>query len=202
VTITLKVGLTGGIGSGKSTVARMLYQSGHALIDADAIAKATTDSGGAAIEKIKTVFGPDFITEQGSLDRVRMRGLVFNDVRLKTELEAIIHPLVHLEISRQSCMAEASGYSCIIFDIPLLVESGVWRESMHRILVVDCQEETQISRVVARDALAQKVVEKVMSMQSSREARIRAADLVLFNDGISLQVLASEARQIASQFEL
>lgn len=198
----LRLGLTGGIGSGKSTVAHLLVGYGATLIDADAISRATTAPGGAAIAAIKEAFGPPAITHDGALNRDAMRTLVFADPAAKARLESIIHPLVSQEIARRAEQAEAASQKCIVFDIPLLVESGHWRRSLHRVLVVDCLETTQIARVVERNGLAVQDVEKIVFAQASRTLRLAAADVVLFNDGIGLEDLALRAREIATQFGL
>jgi dephospho-CoA kinase len=196
------LGLTGGIGSGKSTVAHMLVERGAGLIDADAISRACTASGGAAMAAIRTQFGADFIDGDGALQRARMRQQVFDDPQAKTRLEAIIHPLVAEQIAQQSRAFEAAGRRCIVYDIPLLVESGHWRRRLQRILVVDCSAATQSQRVQARNALSAQAVEKIMAAQASRAQRLRAADSVLFNDGITLEALALAVHRIAAQFGL
>ncbi len=196
----LRLGLTGGIGSGKSTVAALLALQGAAVIDADAISRATTAAGGAAIAPIRQQFGADFVASDGAMDRDRMRQKVFEDPRAKARLEAIIHPLVGLEVAAQA-MAQA-GARCIVFDIPLLVESGHWRKKLQRVLVVDCSAQTQISRVQARNGLAPEQVQKIMAAQASRNRRLAAADLVLCNEGMSLAELATLVKRVAGQFGL
>jgi dephospho-CoA kinase len=196
------LGLTGGIGSGKSTVAQMLAARGAGVIDADAISRACTASGGAAIAAIRAQFGADFIDSDGALQRARMRQQVFDDPQAKTRLEAIIHPLVAEQIAEQSRAFVTAGKRCIVFDIPLLVESGHWRKRLQRILVVDCSTATQSQRVQTRNALSAQAVEKIMAVQASRAQRLRAADSVLFNDGITLAALALGVDKIAAQFGL
>ncbi|MFI5447239.1 dephospho-CoA kinase [Polaromonas sp. UC242_47] len=196
----LRVGLTGGIGSGKSTVARMLADSGAVVIDSDAIARQTTASGGAAIALIAQQFGAGFITPEGAMDRDKMRQLVFSDAGAKTRLEAIVHPLVGAETARQAAQADSA---CIVFDVPLLVESGRWRPRLDRVLVVDCSEETQISRVMARNGWAREAVAQVMAGQASRQQRLAAADVCIYNDAsMSLPALALLVRQLAQRFGL
>jgi len=197
-----RVGLTGGIGSGKSTVAALFAASGASIIDADAISRTTTGPGGAAISRIREVFGPAMLTAQGALDRDQMRALAFSDPDAKTQLENIIHPLVGQAIAAQTQEAENAGTRCIVFDIPLLVESAHWRQSLHRILVIDCAEETQIARVAARNGLSATDIQKIVAAQVPRARRLAAADCVLFNDGIDLQHLAHEVREIGHQFGL
>lgn len=198
----LRLGLTGGIGSGKSTVAAMLSKLGAALIDADAVSRATTAVGGSAIAALAQEFGEAFITPDGALGRDRMRDLVYADPAAKKRLEAIVHPLVGKEIARQTDAYVQSGSACIVFDIPLLVESTRWRPNLDRVLVVDCLVETQIQRVMARSALPRDAVAKIIAAQASREQRLRAADLVIFNDQISLAQLEDEATQMAVRLGL
>lgn len=198
----LRLGLTGGIGSGKSTVARLLADWGAALVDADAIARAVTAPAGPAIPLIAEVFGQDFMTPDGALDRDKMRGLIHTDPMSRQRLESIIHPLVALETQRQASIAIREGRPCIVFDIPLLVESPTWRQKVHHVLVVDCTPEVQISRVMARNHLTRIEVEKVMASQAGRELRLGAADTVLFNVGLSIEELTDEVRQIAHRFGL
>ena len=197
-----RIGLTGGIGSGKSTVARVLVACGAALVDADAIARLLTAPGGAAIGLLARQFGPQIISAEGALDRDRMRQLAFDDPALKQQLESIIHPLVGQEAVRQASMAAAAGQACIVFDIPLLVESGRWRQQLDQILVVDCTGETQIARVMARNGLTRAAVEKIIAAQASRARRLAAADACICNEGLSLPGLDRLARQMAAGFGL
>ncbi|MBX3658585.1 MAG: dephospho-CoA kinase [Ramlibacter sp.] len=198
----LRLGLTGGIGSGKSTVARLLVGRGAALLDADAIARQVTASGGAAIAAIAQAFGPDFITSEGALDRDRMRALAFTDGRAKERLEAIVHPLVGQETARSAAAAIQAGHHCLVFDIPLLVESGRWRGQLDRVMVVDCRPETQVARVTARSGLAPEAVRAIMAAQAPRALRLAAADDVIFNDGVTLQQLEALVTQWAGTFGL
>mgnify|MGYP001570505155 CR=1 FL=1 len=197
-----RLGLTGGIGSGKSTVAAMLARHGAAVIDADAISRQTTAAGGTAIAAIRQAFGPEFITPDGALDRDRMRERVFRDPGARRQLEHIVHPLVGLETARQTEAAIAAARRCIVFDVPLLVESGHWRARLDLVLVVDCRPELQIERAMLRSGLTRETVVGIMASQASREARLRAADMVLCNDGLSLHELAQEVQQIAGRFGL
>lgn len=196
------MGLTGGIGSGKSTVARMLASLGAAIVDADANARSVTMAGGAAIAPIAAEFGAAFITPEGALDRDAMRALAYADSSAKKRLEAIIHPLVGLEAARQTREALAAGHTCIVFDIPLLVESGRWRRQLDRILVIDCTAQTQTARVVARSALEPDAVALIIAAQATRAQRLAAADMVIFNDGLSLDGLQTEVAQAARAFGL
>jgi dephospho-CoA kinase len=196
------VGLTGGIGSGKSTVAALLAQLGAAIIDADAIARQLTAPGGLAMAAITERFGPGFITAEGALDRNRMRALAFTDTSVKQGLEAIIHPLVTEETARQGRAALDSGYPCLVFDVPLLVESARWRQRVDHVLVVDCLAETQIARVMARSGLTRMAIEAIIAAQSSRLRRLQAADSVIFNEGLSLKGLGAEVAALAPRFKL
>lgn len=198
----LRLGLTGGIGSGKSTVALMLVNHGADLIDADAVSRDTTAVGGTAIIALAQEFGDAFITPDGALDRDHMRDLVYTDPAAKKRLEAIVHPLVGQEIARQTEAFVRAGSTCIVFDIPLLVESTRWRQNLDQVLVVDCRTETQIQRVMARSALARDSVVKIIASQASREQRLRAADLVIFNDQVTLGQLEDDVAQVALRLGL
>ena len=188
----LRLGLTGGIGSGKSTVASLLAGLGATVIDADAISRASTAAGGSAIEALRAAFGPDVITAAGALDRDRMRALVFADPQARNRLESIVHPLVRAEIDRQ-CNALAGG--CAVLDLPLLAESAAWRERVDTVWVVDCQPDTQVQRVMQRNGWPRAQVEAVMAAQASRAQRLAIADTVIDNDGASLAELASAVQQ-------
>jgi dephospho-CoA kinase len=186
----LRIGLTGGIGSGKSTVGQMLQERGAAVIDADAIARGVTATHGTAMPAIAQAFGPDFITPDGALDRERMRAHVFSHPEAKQALEAIIHPLVAQETQRQAQDAIANGHHTLVFDVPLLVESGTrWRAQVDRVLVVDCSEETQIQRVMTRNGWSRETIQAIISAQASRAQKLAAADWVIDNEDISLEAL-------------
>jgi dephospho-CoA kinase len=200
--MALRIGLTGGIGSGKSTVLQMLADLGAAVIDADAISRASTAPGGAAIAQIAAHFGSDFIAPDGALDRVRMRERAYADPQARRELEAIIHPLVGAESARQVEAALAANVPCIVFDIPLLVESGRWRGQVDKVLVVDCAPETQVERVVARSALQPDAVRAIMAAQATREQRLAAADIVICNEGLTLGELRDMVVQVGRSFGL
>jgi dephospho-CoA kinase len=200
--MAVRLGLTGGIGSGKSTVAALLQELGAFVIDADAISKACTGPDGAALRAIAQVFGNEMIDGTGALDRERMRQLVFNDPAARIRLEQAVHPVVGQQIAQQAQLAIAGGASLLVFDIPLLVESAHWRQSLNHILVVDCCTQTQIDRVIQRNRFAAADVEKIIAVQASRSARLHAADFVLFNDDCSIASLTGKVHQIAAQFGL
>jgi dephospho-CoA kinase len=181
-----RIGLTGGIGSGKSTVASMLVRMGATLVDTDAIALQLTQTRGAAIPALQAAFGVDVIDESGALNRPYMRSLVFADPQVRRKLEAILHPMIGVEVQRR---AAAAPTGLIVFDVPLLAESAHWRASVERVLVVDCDEAVQVERVMRRSNWTRKAVEQVIGQQASRDARRRCADALIFNQGISLAEL-------------
>ena len=189
--MVLRIGLTGGIGSGKSTVAALLAGLGATVVDTDAIARQIALPGGAAMAGIRQAFGAEFIDAAGGLDRERMRTLAFSDDTARRRLEAILHPLIGLETERQ---AVASTAPVVVFDVPLLVESGRWRARAHKVLVVDCTEATQVSRVVARSGWTAEAVQAVIDRQASRAQRRACADAVVFNEGLSPDQLGEELR--------
>jgi dephospho-CoA kinase len=195
----LRLGLTGGIGSGKSTVASMLETHGATVIDADAISRACTAPGGLAIAAIARVFGAEFVTAEGSLARERMRALVFEQPAARQALEAIVHPLVGQEIEHQ---VGAAATPCIVFDIPLLVESPRWRTQLDLVLVVDCLPATQMQRVRVRNNWSDEAIDAAMLIQATRGQRLAAADLVVYNDGLSLVQLQRMVARVASMFGL
>lgn len=198
----IKLGLTGGIGSGKSTVAAALQEAGAAVVDADAISRSTTAPGGAAMPAIAQQFGPQFVDADGALNRNAMRELVFAKPEARLQLEAIIHPLVGQETARQTQAALDAGKKLVVFDVPLLVESAHWRDRVDRVLVVDCRVDTQIERVMARSQLTREAVQAIIAQQASRERRVAAADMVIYNEGLSLEQLRQQAREIAHRFGL
>jgi len=200
--MAIRVGLTGGIGSGKSTVLGMLADLGAAAIDADAISRAATAAGGAAIPAIAQAFGAGFVTAGGALDRARMRAHAYADPGARKRLEAIIHPLVGQESARQVQAALAAGAGCIVFDIPLLVESGRWRSQVDQVLVIDCSPETQVARVTARSGLKPAEVLAIIGSQAPRALRLAAADAVICNEGLSLDELRDNVVQVARRFGL
>jgi dephospho-CoA kinase len=180
------VGLTGGIGSGKSAAARLFEQHGATLVDADVESRVLTAAGGPAIDSIRAAFGDRYITPAGALDRARMRGRVFEDPAARLRLEAILHPQIQAACDRKIAAA-AGPYVTLV--IPLLVESGRARERVHRVAVVDCAEETQVQRIVARDGLSREAALKIIAAQASRAARLAIADDIIDNDG-PLEALA------------
>lgn len=194
------IGLTGGIGSGKSTVAELFGTLGATVIDADAIAHALTAPGGSAMQAIRAAFGDDFIDAGGALDRAKMRNLAFADPAAKKNLETILHPLIRAESDRLS--ATASG-PYVILMIPLLVESGgakpPGRDRYRRIAVVDCPPEIQVARVMARSGLSEPQVRAIMAAQASREQRLAAADDVIDNAGLA-QALRPQVERLHRQY--
>jgi len=188
------VGLTGGIGSGKSAAAAFFARHGAAVIDTDALAHELTAPGGAAMAAIRDTFGAGVIAASGALDRAAMRQLVFNDAAAKGRLESILHPLIRAE-SQLRCerdLAQGAPYAVLV--VPLLVESGSYRNRVSRVVVVDCDEATQIARVMARNGMSREEVQLIMAAQASRAERLAAADDTLNNDadisGLELQVAA------------
>lgn len=197
-----RIGLTGGIGSGKSTVLELLAAAGAATLDADAISRGVTAPGGAAIPAIAQRLGADFIAADGSLDRVRMREHVYAHPAARQELEAIIHPLVGAALREGEEAARAAGRACLVYDIPLLVESGHWRARFDQVLVIDCSPEIQLERVMARSGLAAAQVQAIIAAQAPRALRLAAADVVICNEGLSMAQLAQSVREAARRFGL
>lgn len=173
------IGLTGGIGSGKSQVADHLQTLGAVVVDADRVSHALTAPGGAAIDALRDAFGAAAIAPDGALDRAWMRTQAFGDAAVRHRLEAILHPLIAQALC--CAAAQARGPYCV-FVIPLLVESGRWRERLERICVVDCEPETQVRRVQRRSGLTRQTIERIMTAQVSRDERLAAADDVIVND--------------------
>ena len=174
------VGLTGGIGCGKTTVADMFGELGATLVDTDLIAHAMTVPHGPAMPAILASFGAQFAAPDGALDRSRMRQLVFSDPAAKQRLEAILHPMI-----RDAALAAAAAAtgSYVIYVVPLLIESGAWRERVQRVLAIDCPEQVQVARVMARNGLTEEQVRAIMAHQVTRAERLAAADDVITNDG-------------------
>jgi dephospho-CoA kinase len=178
--MTFCVGLTGGIGCGKTRATEMFEALGAGVVDTDVISRELTAPGGGAMSSIAAEFGPEFVLPDGSLDRPRMRALVFGNPEARRRLEAILHPLIRDE-SRRRIAASTAPYVLIV--VPLLLETGSYRDLVSRVLVVDCDEARQIERVMARSGLTQEDVRSIMSTQLSRSARLARADDVLCNDG-------------------
>jgi dephospho-CoA kinase len=181
----LRVGLTGGIGSGKSTVAAALARRGALVVDTDAISRQLTSPGGAALGAIAEAFGPHMLGGDGALDRARMRAEVFVDPAARLRLEAILHPLIGRQAQAEA--AEAAASQPVVFDVPLLVESAHWRQRVDRVLVVDCEEALQVQRVVQRSGWSDAEVWRVIAQQAQRPARRQVADAVLVN-GLQLSL--------------
>lgn len=174
------IGLTGGIGCGKTTVANLFAQRGAAVIDTDQIAHQLTAPDGLAIPAIREQFGRAFLTADGAMDRAKMRACVFGDPVAKRNLESILHPLIQAETENAAVHAQGSY---LLFVVPLLVESGRWKQRVDRVLVIDCPEEQQIDRVIKRNGLPRSQVLAIMAAQATREIRLAAADDVILNDG-------------------
>ncbi|ALK29278.1 dephospho-CoA kinase [Burkholderia plantarii] len=195
----LSIGLTGGIGSGKTTIANRFGERGASLVDTDAIAHRVTAPGGTAMPAIAAEFGAAFVAADGSLDRARMRELVFADNDARRRLEAITHPLIRAETEREASLARGAY---LIFVVPLLVESGTWRARVDRVLVVDCELETQIVRVMRRNGFTRAQVEAIIARQATRAARLAAADDVIVNEAapdamLEARIDALHARYLA-----
>lgn len=184
-----RLGLTGGIGSGKSTVAQILAGCGAHLVDTDAIARQLTQAGGAAMPALVAAFGLRALTANGAMDREHMRRVVFGDAAAKMRLESILHPLIATQAQLQAGSAQGRP---VVFDVPLLSESSLWRERVDRVLVIDCSLATQIDRVAHRPGWDESGARQVVQQQASRAARRAIADAVIFNDGIDLAALRAE----------
>jgi dephospho-CoA kinase len=192
------VGLTGGIGSGKSSAADEFAALGAALVDSDAIAHELTRAGGSAIAALRSAFGAEYITAEGALDRARMRTLVFGDATAKQRLEGRLHPLIRQQTAAR--VAAARG-PYVLLVVPLLLETGAYRELVQRVLVVDCSEATQIARTMARSGLTESEVRAIMAAQLPRAGRVALADDVITNEGdraaLREQVRALHERYLA-----
>ena len=174
------VGLTGGIGSGKSTVAELFVEQGAALVDTDAIAHELTGPGGEAMPALVAAFGAQVARPDGGLDRAAMRRLVFADPSAKARLEGILHPLIG-QLAAERCQSAPTPY--VILAVPLLIESGTYRARCDRIVVVDCPESLQVERVMSRSGIGRDEVLAIMAAQASRAERLAVADDVVLNDG-------------------
>ena len=191
------VGLTGGIGSGKTTVADLFAAHGVPIVDTDLIAHRITAPHGVAMPSIAQEFGRDFIAADGSLDRAKMRALVFSDNTAKSRLEAITHPLIRAETERERNGAKGPY---LIVVVPLLVESGNWKTRVDRVLVVDCSVDMQIARVMRRNAFTREEVVAIVGRQATREARLAAADDVIVNEDAPLEQLAAQVDRLHRQY--
>ena len=191
------VGLTGGIGSGKTTVADLFAKHGVSVVDTDVIAHRITAPGGAAMPLIEQAFGAQYVASDGALDRAKMRALVFSDDAAKAKLEAITHPLIRAETERER---EAATGPYVVIVVPLLVESGTWRSRVDRVLVVDCGLDTQIARVMRRNAFSREQVLAIIARQATREARLAAADDVVVNDDTPFEQLSEEVRRLHRRY--
>ena len=177
------VGLTGGIGSGKSAAAERFAAQGAAVVDTDAIAHELTAPAGAAMPALRAAFGAAVVAADGGLDRPAMRALAFADAAARARLEAILHPLIRTEAAARCEAALSAGAAYVVLVVPLLVESGAYRDRLARVAVVDCAEETQVARVMARNAMPRAEVARIMAAQAGRAQRLAAADDVIANDG-------------------
>lgn len=190
------VGLTGGIGSGKSTIAELFRACGAGVIDSDAIAHRLTQADGSALPAIRAAFGAACVDGRGALDRARMRQLVFADAAAKQRLEAILHPLIREEMLAQAAAATAPY---LLLVVPLLLEAPGYAELVRRILVVDCPEQTQLERTTQRSGLSTAEVQAIMAQQASRAERLQRADDVIHNDG-SLSGLRPQVEQLHREY--
>ncbi len=190
------VGLTGGIGSGKSTVAERFVAAGAALVDTDAIAHELTGASGAAMPALQAAFGPGVATADGALDRNAMRRLIFADPTARATLEGILHPQIR-QIAAERCAAANAPY--VILAVPLLVESDSYRERCQRIVVVDCPESLQVQRVMQRNGLAEAEVTAIMAAQATRVERLRAANDVVHNDA-DLENLQQQVSRLHAKY--
>ena len=190
----LKVGLTGGVGSGKSTIAAMFAQHGAGIIDADAISHEITRAGGVAIDPLRSSFGADSIAANGALDRDYMRALVFSDLPARRRLEALLHPLIRAAMHDRAAALAATGVAYTVLVVPLLIESGSWRDYIGRVLVVDCSIKTQVERVCTRSAMSEASARSIVAAQASRQQRLAAANDVLFNEAPLSDVLPKVER--------
>ncbi len=187
------VGLTGGIGSGKSAIAERLASYGASIVDSDLIAHQITSTGGLAIEPIAERFGSEFIQTDGALDRKKMRVLVFEDLQSRKALEAITHPLIRAKAIEQARLAIERQALYIVFVVPLLLESSEWFQFIDHVVVADCSEAIQIQRVMERNGLTRQEVESILQAQATRAERLAQADTVIENMG-SLEDLAEQVR--------
>lgn len=189
------IGLTGGIGSGKTAVSKLLGELGAGVIDTDLISHQITAPGGKAIPLIASAFGDDFINPEGALNRPKMRTLVFKDTGARQILEQITHPLIQQETIKQAFELAKSKVPYLVFVVPLLIESGRWLKLIDYLAVVDCPEETQILRVMRRNNMTRPEVENILKAQTKRNTRLAAANAVIENQG-SLEDLKLEVLKL------
>jgi len=186
----LRIGLTGGIGSGKSTVGKLLQSQGCYLIDADALSHALTAPDGLAMPMIQERFGADMLDDRGALNRSAMRAAIVRDPSTKRTLEDILHPMIGHEVERLMLQAQRAAIQAVVVDIPLLAESGWrWRSRLDEVWVVDCRKETQVTRVQTRNEWPLAQIEAVIAAQACRLLRLKCADTVIYNDDVSLEQL-------------
>ena len=191
------VGLTGGIGCGKSTVASLFAQQGAGLIDTDVIAHCLTQANGEAIAAIRAAFGKDYITDESALDRTKMRGLIFSDAPAKQQLEGILHPLILEQAKIQLQQLQTKPY--IILVVPLLPDSPAFQQLIQRVLMVDCDETTQVARVIGRNRMSEAEVRNIITQQTPRAERLQLADDVIHND-TGLDSLAKQVNVLHAQY--
>lgn len=192
----MPIGLTGGIGAGKSTAAALLVQMGWHLVDTDAIARQLTARDGAALPALRARFGDAVFTADGSLDRALLRQRVFTQPQDKAALEALLHPLIQLEAS-----AQALGRTHVVFDVPLLVESAAWRARLPRVLLLDCDETVQLARVAARPGWSIEQARAVIASQAPRAQRRAAADAVIDNSALPLTQLQATLQSLTQAWQ-
>ena len=178
--MSLCIGLTGGIGSGKSTVAALFAERGAGIVDTDVIAHRLTQVGGEAIGAIRAAFGDGYIANDGALDRAKMRGLIFSDAAAKQRLELLLHPLIREHAKAQLRQLQDKPYIRIV--VPLLPESQAFRQLVQRVLVVDCDENTQVARVTGRSKMTEAEVRAIIARQTPRTERLQMADDIIRND--------------------
>ena len=195
--MSLIIGLTGGIGSGKSTVAALFAEHGAGIIDTDAIAHQLTQAGGEATPAIRAAFGDEYITDDGALDRAKMRVLIFSDAAAKQRLEHILHPLIFEQAKAQLRQLQARPYILVI--VPLLPESRTFRQLVQRVLVVDCDEDTQAARVIGRSRMTEEEVRAIIARQTPRAERLRLADDIIHNDA-GLDSLAGQVAVLHERY--
>lgn len=195
--MSICIGLTGGIGSGKSTVAMLFAEHGAGIIDTDAIAHRLTQANGKAIPAIRAAFGDEYIADDGALDREKMRGLIFSDAAAKQRLELILHPLILEQAKLQLQQLQVKPY--IVLVVPLLPESPAFRQLVQRVLVVDCDENTRVARVIGRSRMDEPEVRAIIARQTPRAERLQLADDVICNDG-SLEGLAEQVTALHERY--